>query len=442
MSDLPAESPPTRIDHSHLPADGGLSGLGLVMALAGTLFVALMSGVAIYMVLVVLRNDLHGISASFLLAFVAIIASIVRSSMHRAAGRRLLSDGLSPPRAAFRRYWMWSAIQCATALIALGSQHGNGSAMACLLILLAAWPVALAIILARPRFSRLLDGNLPVTDDKGFEGAAILMLVFGAVGLLVAVKAIFLSLGFSFANSFVTFMMNAVIAVSVIRSSLHVRAGLRGVRGGRHDHTAAAANTYGEFGVNAAFVIGIAIVIVVLLEGDITIVDFVVMASIATWSLAAWPTIVTRFFTERLFADAFARSSRGVETYRRAADRGLTTLGWLLFGYAVFNLAMAGALLVSTSAILDRARDPLAHVFSLGGSSGWSIGVASLQLGAGLALIRMRASYKIIPTIYSVVGAVLAFGRFPLGVDLAIALVVPVTTLALVHRRPELVIAG
>jgi hypothetical protein len=41
---------------------------------------------------------------------------------------------------------------------------------------MAVWPITLGVLLALPRFRRF-NGALPVSEDKGFEGASILMTV-------------------------------------------------------------------------------------------------------------------------------------------------------------------------------------------------------------------------------------------------------------------------
>ena len=48
---------------------------------------------------------------------------------------------------------------------------------------LAVWPLTLAVLLALPRFRRFKD-DLPLTEDKGFEGASILMTVLGLCGAI------------------------------------------------------------------------------------------------------------------------------------------------------------------------------------------------------------------------------------------------------------------
>jgi hypothetical protein len=177
------------------------------------------------------------------------------------------------------------------------------------------------------------------------------------------------------------------------------------------------------------------------------------------WALTTWPIIVKRFFVERQFADLLVP---GEAPHNRAPDRGLTTLGWFLFGQAVMTLSMA-LLALLTGPLHHRARDPMSAMLTLAqaGSRGqwWSIGVAGLQLLASWQLIRMRPNHKRFVTIWSVVAAFVAiYIHYPMlqalvrsrghrAVDVeallgnlsfmtvAIALIAPVATLILVNRK-------
>lgn len=478
MSETTVEPSSALADNPNLPADGGLSGLGLVMSLAGTLFLAITAGAATLMLITLMltRGSLGGAGTILLFVFLTIVASLVRSAMHRAAGQRLLYDGPGTPRSAIRRYMIWSAVQCGIVLVMLGSQGVSASVIACILAMLAAWPVALGVMLGAARFSRLLDETIPVADDNGFEGASILMIVLGLSGLLFGVVmgiGLLDSIGLLVKYApFVAFTMVGVSAMLVIRSWLHVRAGMRGVRDGQRDRTAAAALQYANVGVTIGVLVGIAIVVLTLSGGKLNGIGFfiaVLTASFVAWGLTAWPNIVKRFFAAREFADALANPSGEPITYRRAPDRGLTTLGWFLFAQAVMALAMTLPALLLKTKIADpdmySSRDPMSEVMgalSYGRSPLWTIAVAALQLFTALQLIRMRPSYKTVATIYGITATIVAiYVHMPvlksmLGVGLggalrgaedmmgslvfvsvAISLVVPFATLILANRTPQ-----
>ncbi len=472
MTEDPAAPPsgPIGLAEPNLPVDGGLAGLGLLMSLTGAVFMVIALGMgAIMMFSLMFAGDVRGIGTLILIALLVIAVSTLRSWAHRAAGQRLLYDGPGTPRSAMQRYFRCAALQTALILVALGSQGVPGKLLGMLLVMLAGWPVALAIALAAGRYRALLDQHtIPQAEDKGFEGAAILMVVLGLTGLLfggvMAISVLEEIRPLISPAPFVGFSLIAITIMLIVRSSFHVRAGLGGLRDAHRDRAVDAVAKYSNAAVlSGAVICGLLFLMTVVaseghMEGPSILLTLITVIFLM-WALTTWPIIVKRFFVERQFADLLVP---GEAPHSRAPDRGLTTLGWFLFGQAVLGLAMAAPALLQPDHY-HRARDPMSAMITLlqagGRDQWWSIGVAALQLVASWQLIRMRPNYKMIVTLWSVVAALVAvYIHYPMlkaigrsrgfgAVDadtllgnlsfmtVAIALIAPIATLILVNRK-------
>jgi len=255
-------------------------------------------------------------------------------------------------------------------------------------------------------------------------------------------------------------------AALVVRSGLHVHAGWVGLNASDDPERAIhAANRYGSFGLISAFIAAGAAFISFLSFGGggfLIMIGYVVMLCVL---LAAWPLIIRTFFGERQFQGLMATSAGGQETPRRAPDMGLTALGWLLLALAVMALGttLPSALFGSSSSAGSELRggfggpELLMALSSSTHSPWWNTGVAFLQLWAALALIRMSPHHRLASMVYGVAAAVIAIylhwpalksmGGFAglLGNGkmfdvmtywgVALALIVPVGTIALVNRQ-------
>jgi hypothetical protein len=178
--------------------------------------------------------------------------------------------------------------------------------------------------------------------------------------------------------------------------------------------------------------------------------------------LATWPLLLRRFFQERHFNLMLAGDQAPL--VRRAPDTGLTTLGWLLIATSVSSVAIELASFVSSPTLAG------GNMFMMMASPD-SLGATGLDrylpllmgaaaLWAGIELVTMSARHRLAATVYGVLGSVgtvflhwQLFRSFDgvsglLGVSgggplesfqemlpVVMALVIPVGTLALVHRR-------
>jgi hypothetical protein len=234
----------------------------------------------------------------------------------------------------------------------------------------------------------------------------------------------------------------------VIRSFIHLQAGLSGIRETSVDRSVELANRYANFGVISSFCAGGAL----LLLSMATALNVLMLALVCAlvWVLMMWPLIVRRFFSDRQFADLLA--GEGAPIHRRAPDAGLTSLGWLLIAVAAAYLSNQVSMLITDA--------PLPFFQEFGVTSGdrsvwWTIGFFTLQIWAGIELIRMSSVYRAISTLYAVVGgAVQIYILWPqlamlwhahdhlgslaiTGIIAAVALelTLPITTLLLVNRK-------
>jgi len=289
-----------------MPADLGLASLGLVMQLAGRASGAL---AALLASVVVLESRVHQHAAWFCFAVALCLA---RSQLHRLAGRDLLYSRRTSewekasPFGAMRTYIAFGIGHAivigliAAMMFGATSRTATGIAAA-----LALWPVVLAGLLLLPRF-HLLHAGIPLGEDRGLEGASILMTVFGACGVLStgAILAMLGELPSRHLQHGWGVMLVVVFSLLLVRSCLHLRAGLCGLREVSFDRPGELASRYASFGiVSAACVAG---VLALLSMSEQLTPDAMASVAVMGWLLAVWPLIVKRYFHHRQFAELLA----------------------------------------------------------------------------------------------------------------------------------------
>jgi len=436
-----------------VPADHGLASLGLLMQLAGRASGALAALIAS---IVVLESRATRHAGWF---FFAVALCIGRSQLHRVAGRDLLysrrtpEGGIANPFHATRTYVALGIGHAIVIGLVAATQFGATSrTVAGIVAALALWPMVLAVVLALPRF-RPLRAGIPLGEDRGLESASILMTVLGGCGVL-STAAIVMLLG-ELPSRHLQHgwgaMLMVAFALLLIRSCLHLRVGLAGLRDTSFDRPGELASRYASFGVLSAVCVGGVLALLAMAEQlpGAAIASVIVMC----WLLAAWPVIIKRFFNNRQFAELLA-GDRVI--HRRAPDAGLTGLGWLLVGHAVVVVTI----LILTATVQDHGmgralQNLLLLTGPVVGPSTPELGIASgivvLELLAAAVLLRMEDYRRVIATMYALVagGVALAtawplvrsFGRHHFDLRMAIQLipaavqlVVPAATLVLVHR--------
>jgi len=442
-----------------LPADHGLASLGLMMQLAGRTTSAL---VALAASIAWIDGRLHRHTAWY--GF-AIALCVARSQLHRIAGRdlsfgrRTVEGTPADPFDATRSYAIFgighaTVIGLVAALVfeqPPAAAIGLGAA-------LAVWPAALAVVAWLPRFRPLRDG-IPLGEDRGLEGAAIVMTVLGSYGALSTAALLWLISALSphHLRHGWGVMLIVVFALLLVRSSMHLRAGLAGLRDSSFDRPGDLAARYAAFGVISAFCVGG--VLLLLAMSERLTPEALASVVVACWLLVTWPMIVKRYFHQRQFAELLAGDR---VAHRRAPDAGLTGLGWLLAGHAALVTAVLIAQLTISRDVAGGAARAIDNALVLGGLAvgrGWSpdagdtglaIALIVLEAAAAIALIRMSDQRRPLAVIYALfAGAVALAPAVPALRALthhlnlwtvirllpsAVQLVLPVATLALVHR--------
>jgi hypothetical protein len=434
-----------------VPADQGISTLGLLMQLGGTLFAA---AATLGTFIMMLTQGGRGDEKLWILLILGLC--VTRSMFHRMAGTELLYgrriEGAASPLLGVKRY---VAIALAHSLVMFMIMTGKfhvpfklalGPALG-----LALWPAALAALMMLPRFRRFSDA-LPVAEDKGFEAASILMVILGTTGVLGTGLFLVIMLnagGHALSEGPGVLIMLAAILL-FLRSCLHVQAGLSGLRETSIDRSVELASRYANFGVISSFCAAGAVLLLVMRAMDVS--ALAVVAGLC-WMLMAWPMIIRRFYSDRQFADLMAGDQANV--HRRSPDAGLSGLGWLLFAHAIMSAALLiPQLLVDRGDMTRKMYDLLSVVGPTGMRSiWWSVGLVALQAWAGFELIRMSSTHRIIGTVFAIVTIIVSvyiswpllqnlkmLGRLgPEGImkfiPMAIQLVLPVVTLILVNRN-------
>jgi hypothetical protein len=443
-----AENQPGVVDlvDAGVPADQGLSSLGLLMQLAGNVMAALVTLVAFLMLFQPQGNP------QTLWVLLILGLSIARSMVHRAAGTQLLYGrmGVEGQRlAGIHRYVYFGLAQSVMVAALSAAKLGFPTMFAIgLLVTLAAWPVTLGVLVRLPRFSRF-SSDIPMTEDKGFEGASILMTVLGLCGAvgMGTTLVVMLQMPGSELQKGPGVLVVLTVAMLVARSVIHTQAGLSGLRETNIDRSVELANRYANFGVISSFCGGGALLLVAM--SSAVSVGSMAMVCGVCWMLMTWPLIIRRFFSDRQFTDLLAGDDAPI--HRRAPDAGLTALGWLLLAFAVM---LGGFKLPELFMSRDSDFSEVLGALTGGGdrSVWWSIGEYVLMGWAGFELIRMSSQSRIIATVFGVVGiGVAIYTNLPLidavkhmrgmGADamaigpLAFALIIPISTLVLVNRK-------
>ncbi len=458
MSNEQNQVPVSLVD-PNVPADQGLSSLGLLMQLGGSLFAAVMS-LATFMALLAMGG--RGGGSEKLVILLILGASLTRSIFHRAAGTEILYgrrtlDGVASPLSGVKRYIAIGIGHSALVfLILTGKFHMDMKLGLGIFLGLASWPATLAVLMTLPRFRRF-NTEMPVSEDKGFEGASILMTVLGTCGLLGSAAILILLMsaggGRALSSGPGVLIMLAVILLC-IRSALHVQAGLSGLRQTGVDRAVELANRYANFGVISSFCTAGALLLMImsLSRGHFDPTGLIVIVGMC-WMLMAWPLIIRRFYSERQFADLMA--GEGGAYHRRAPDAGLSGLGWLLFAHAMMSAAMLIPQLLVSPENMSRS---MAESMMMLGNAGmrsiwWSAGLVALQAWAGFELVRMSSTHRIIGTVYAIVAIIISvYLTWPvlqqmkyilrggpetmmMFLPMAIQLVIPIATLVLVNRN-------
>lgn len=398
-----------------MPVDHGLSGLGLIMQLGGSLYFAL--AVMVFSTLLFLDGGVEHFG--LLLLFFA--ASAVRSWFHRGAGTTMLygtpAGSLQRPLSGVNTY-IWVALgHTALATWVFLDLQPDKSLVAGLVLSLCAWPVVLAIA-TRRRAITAMSETRPRADDFGLEGASILMVIFGVIGVLSSVVMLYVFLFKSVGGAGLTKTSLVIMAgLLLFRSVLHVIAGERGISEADREAVTLAVERYVSFSKVSTGVVGVLLSFNVFQMGSVFSGVFLIGGIV--YLLLIWPLALDSF-VDRYRIDV-ALSETAVS---RAPDSGLTTLGWLLVAFGAIGTVSALASVVLDVPSMGNEILPGLNMSSLVGTQEysplWFVAIAGLQLWAGLELLYMSARARMAAAIYGGVAALVTlYLVWPMINDLA-----------------------
>lgn len=389
-----------KLTSARMPADGGISSLGLLMQLGGVLGIVGAAVVAVGSA----RFGFGSITGAY---FLVAALSVIRSTYLRTAGTRLLYGTGSESARGVKTYLAVAAVHTALSLVILHS-YLDTEQLLHVGAFFSAWPLAMVVFFSRPHVKALIADGVPHAEDYGFEGAAVLMTLFGIMGTLFSAWLLHRLLG-DIDAAFATPASGIIVLIAgalLVRSVIHTLAGLNGISGASFEECNASAGRYYNYGIASSICIGVALFVVILMSSQSMGLALMISGVVAPL-LLCWPQILRRLYSERNF-HVYLEDTKA-QTYQRAPDAGLIALGWTLVAVALFGLAQSliDALLGSglTDAevrmlMLRSGPDAVEHVTR---SDWWSVGVAGLQLWAGIELVRMSARHKLAAMIYAVV---------------------------------------
>lgn len=441
-----------------MPEDLGLTHLGLLMQLGGGLLLILQ----LYLVISVLPALQHGWP-------VLIIGTlgVVRSAVHLAAGLELSSgSGQAPSRV--RAYLVVAGLHTVVTLVvffvlAKGLLRGGPGLVFGLAAALLAWPAALLLLMSRGRvralYAAVNSGQAALrTADNGITGAGVLMTGLGIMGVILGALLLYVLLAGGVAKAgFPGIAMILAGLGLLIRSAVHVSAGVRGMRGPpMHDFVE------GVRGYRGMAWIAIALVGLALFATLARLRRFpptaILSLALVGAALALWPLIVGAF-VRRAFADAHWTDDlepRSDIDEAPARDRGLTAVGYALVAQGAIG---AGWWILARTSFgrLIPFYDRLARQLESQAQVWIGLLLVVLALWAGFEIVRMSplrrlagVVYGISASVWSVYGLIESLDvlkkllgrmgdRTPMVVvfvgSAAAALVVPLMTLVLVLRR-------
>lgn len=378
-----------RLLGADLPADQGLSSLGLIMQLGGSLSAALV----VFFGFAALLVPAHAGTTLAILLITTL--SVVRSMMHRAAGNGILY-GTQPLRGV-RRYIAVALAHSALFSAMLMYQGVSSAALAVSIgAAFAVWPILLLVLFRMPRLRRF-EEEVPSPEDKGFEGAAVLMTVLGIAGLASGLLLLgsLLSGPGALALRDMRILLVLCALLLVARSCTHLFAGVTGLRNLPLDTAVERVGQYANLGLVSAFVTS-GVLLVTSMSGSLGFFGILFIV-VSGWMLAAWPMALRRFFAERQFASLLAGDAAPI--HRRAPDAGLTSLGWLLLACGALSLAF---FLATFSGVPADDGSLLMGFYPLLGGSWHTAITAGLMLFAGLELVRMTPQHRLTATIAAV----------------------------------------
>ncbi len=441
-----------------MPADWGLTPLGLLMELGGLL--SLVVG-GLFIMIGMMASLVEGAAGLLFALFGA--SAIVRSELHRRAGRGLIYGN---PRGAMRPLKVYIAFALVHSLVApalvlpLASDAFAATSMAktgiALFVWLACWPAAVMLLARRtPFWRRENDAEaLPASEDNGYEGLAVLMTVFGSFGAVIACAAAFSMIASGVGGHLLVGIPLA--GLLAYRAARHLGVGIAGVRGVGGSEFEERGMRYSNAAIVIAFLVSAATLLAFVMLSAEASPHAIVFPFALFWLLFVWPRIVGQFLNTR----GFAQLMGGGSPLSRSPDLALTALGWLLLAAGVLPLAGAATSLLGLSYSDLGGFDAAGFAMDTqGGSPLPQLVAGAAQVWAGAELVGMTRRCRRAALVYGAVGISTAiyegWDHLVLMSDLGVSsltpsgalpamgallvfvpmLILPIATIALTRRR-------
>lgn len=391
------------VAHDDLPADAGLSAVGLLMRFGGGL--AFWLGIYGVVLALTARGSIGIVGV--------LILGTARSAFHVRTGRAMLQGGPGHVRLA----WIYAIVGLAHSLV-LGLlvrdlPPGLSTVMPFVVGLSVAWPIVVIGILLRPATRAVAAANRRIfAEDLGLTGVGSLMTAMGAIGALVMAFWILVAVSSGIMKAGFFGVLLILLGVGFfMRSFLHFRGGLRLLRRFDVRQFRSDADQYFFVAVVTTVIACVLMLFAGAMKGGV--VGLLMILPVAGIMLT-WPSIVRDTGTVELRPDGEDEGP----PIRLSRDQGLFTLGLVILTLGIF--ALVSLLFMATVLPTPPAGGAgLGNFMTLGQTTGW-LGWVSTGAGlwAGLELVGMTSRRKIAVAVYLAATAVVTFGQIGLVMDM------------------------
>lgn len=378
------------VENVRLPADGGLTVLGVLMSTVGS---ALALVAATYTIVALLPGGLP-----MSLALVALL-SLVRSAVHARAGRQLVEQG---PRGAdaLKIYALVAGLQTAIGVIVLMTSLPDTpiALVAIGALALMAWPLLLLVLTRRGEHRKAIDAAEEIDarvvgEDRGMTALGIVMLVGGVLMLAMwVISAVSMLMSGVVKAGFVGILMLGVIGLFGVRAWFGLRAGRAAMTRDPRQFMERF-DAYHTLSWVSIVLTGVIAVITALFAGAQGLIAVLFVIPILLAGLT-WPRAINHYVQHNLPEVSFQDPLPAI---RRPRDAGLTGLGAVLLATGLPGLLLALAVLASMGHALVVQTDlsSMADLRVVGGSA--------ITFIAGWSLFNMTPRFQAVAVVYGVV---------------------------------------
>ena len=339
-----------------------------------------------------------------LMLIITLISGMARSMKHHQAGFRLATsqpDGWKAARS-YVHFSLWQTL----GLLALGfglapDLFSDAKPIIWFVVTFGAWPATVYLLINRPAvkaaYTQVGEGdrdpwqapsaNSLIPNDRGLQGASILMTTFGVLGCLFSA---FLCLQVFPALRSVN--LDAIIVVLLVvalsaRSAVHLMAGLSGVNAD-HSLFVPGIRRYEMFSLLS---VALLVATMFIVGGGLNL-PMILQTVFLAVILLAWPMALSSIVKYLPWDQDDADAPNGP-----AEDDGRSALGFVLIAFGVYYLVqLTTALLLNPSMLPPSAVPVSSHLASLA--------AAATALWAGIELATFGERYRLAATIYGIVG--------------------------------------